>query len=89
MGEGTECHHVAVSPRIVGSSSRGQPVFDGRTLSSYTLMRNNSHLFCGHCKSQENKNKNTFFFFFLEMARVFVILRQPVVGRLVLLCGVS
>lgn len=35
------------------------------------------------------KTKTPFFFFFLEMARVFVILHQPVVGRLVLLCGVS
>lgn len=35
------------------------------------------------------RKTKTPFFFFLEMARVFVILRQPVVGRLVLLCGVS
>lgn len=38
---------------------------------------------------RKTKAKTPFFFFFLEMARVFVILRQPVVGRLVLLCGVS
>lgn len=37
---------------------------------------------------RKTKTKTPFFFFFLEMARVFVILRQPIVGRLVLLCGV-